>query len=71
MRETFKKNVSNSKRGINEVIKGEKKTFLFRGLKMLWVRYKNGNILTKLMYVRYKNFLGAIFKKKTNRNKSR
>ncbi len=49
MRETFKKNVSNSKGGgINEVIKGEKKTFLFQGLKMLWVRYKNGNIINEV-----------------------
>lgn len=48
MRETFKKNVSNSKRGINEGIKGEKKTFLFQGLKMLWVRYKNGNIINEV-----------------------
>ncbi len=33
---------------INEVIKGEKKTFLFQGLKMLWVRYKNGNIINEV-----------------------
>lgn len=34
--------------GINEGIKGEKKTFLFQGLKMLWVRYKNGNIINEV-----------------------
>ncbi len=33
---------------INEGIKGEKKTFLFQGLKMLWVRYKNGNIINEV-----------------------
>ncbi|WP_162604180.1 hypothetical protein [Campylobacter jejuni] len=45
--------------GINEVIKGEKNTFLFQGLKIT----KMAILLTKLMNVRYKNFLGAIFKK--------
>ncbi len=34
--------------GMNEVIKGEKKTFLFQGLKILWVRYKNGNIINEV-----------------------
>ncbi|RTJ06894.1 hypothetical protein C3H94_08325 [Campylobacter jejuni] len=46
--------------GINEVIKGEKNTFLFQGLKIT----KMAILLTKLMNVRYKNFLGVFFKKR-------
>lgn len=46
---------------INEVIKGEKKTFLFKGMKRFRLGIKMAILLTKLMYGRYKNFLGAIF----------
>lgn len=34
-------NVADKEGGINEVIKGEKKTFLFQGWKILYGRYKN------------------------------
>lgn len=33
---------------INEGIKGEKKTFLFQGWKILYGRYKNGNIINEV-----------------------
>lgn len=34
--------------GINEVIKGEKKTFLFKGVKTVYLGYKNGNIINEV-----------------------
>lgn len=42
--------------GINEVIKGEKKTFLFKGVKRFRLGIKMAILLTKLMYGRYKIF---------------
>ncbi len=62
-------NVADKEGGINEVIKGEKKAFLFKGVKRFSLGIKMAILLTKLMNVGYKNFLGAILKKKTNRNK--
>ncbi len=41
---------------INEVIKGEKKTFLFKGMKRFRLGIKMAILLTKLMYGRYKIF---------------
>ncbi|AVL47328.1 hypothetical protein CEP74_05895 [Campylobacter jejuni subsp. doylei] len=46
------------------MIKGEKKTFLFQGLKRFSLGIKMAILLTKLMYGRYKNFLGVFFKKR-------
>ncbi len=46
---------------INEGIKGEKKAFLFKGVKRFSLGIKMAILLTKLMNVGYKNFLGAIF----------
>lgn len=44
------------KGGINEVIKGEKKTFLFKGVKRFRLGIKMAILLTKLIYGRYKIF---------------
>ncbi|EAH6734998.1 hypothetical protein EI843_08975 [Campylobacter coli] len=49
---------------INEGIKGEKKAFLFKGVKRFSLGIKMAILLTKLMNVGYKNFLGAILKKR-------
>ncbi|EAJ3386287.1 hypothetical protein CLQ30_09860 [Campylobacter coli] len=46
------------------MIKGEKKAFLFKGVKRFSLGIKMAILLTKLMNVRYKNFLGAILKKR-------
>lgn len=40
--------VADKEGGINEGIKGEKKTFLFQGWKILYGRYKNGNIINEV-----------------------
>lgn len=57
-------NVADKEGGINEVIKGEKKAFLFKGVKRFSLGIKMAILLTKLMNVGYKNFLGAILKKR-------
>lgn len=57
-------NVADKEGGINEVIKGEKKAFLFKGVKRFRLGIKMAILLTKLMNVGYKNFLGAILKKR-------
>lgn len=61
-------NVADKEGGINEVIKGEKKAFLFKKKRGGWKRFSLGIkmaiLLTKLMNVGYKNFLGAILKKR-------
>lgn len=49
-------NVADKEGGINEVIKGEKKTFLFKGVKRFMLGIKMAILLTKLMYGRYKIF---------------
>ncbi|EDO9586084.1 hypothetical protein GYL85_001756 [Campylobacter coli] len=46
------------------MIKGEKKAFLFKGVKRFSLGIKMAILLTKLMNVGYKNFLGAILKKR-------
>lgn len=49
-------NVADKEGGINEGIKGEKKTFLFKGVKRFRLGIKIAILLTKLMYGRYKIF---------------
>lgn len=62
-------NIADKEGGINEVIKGEKKAFLFKGVKRFSLGIKMAILLTKLMNVGYKKFFRCNIKKKTNRNK--
>lgn len=51
------------------MIKGEKKAFIFKGVKRFSLGIKMAILLTKLMNVGYKKFFRCNIKKKTNRNK--